>query len=90
MRDEVQFPVIHCKLTETALRADCKEGGGLGVWQMVVLEKLVPIGPRDCMEASTSGKIALFDKAIQLGGTTIDNRRGSTCMLTVVVPERKR
>jgi hypothetical protein len=74
MRDEARFPVIHCKLTETALKVDCKKEGGLGAWQMLALEKLIPMGPRDCMQTATSGRIVLFDRAILLGvnGTAMD------------------
>ncbi len=30
MRDGVRFPVVHCKMTETVMRADCNSGGGTG------------------------------------------------------------
>jgi hypothetical protein len=62
-----RFPVIHCKLTETALRGDCGTTGKMNAWCVVVLEKLIPIEPRSCMEISSSGRVVLFNQTIQVG-----------------------
>ncbi len=74
MRDGVRFPVIHCRMTETIMQADCDSGGKVKPWRVVTLEKLVPIGPRDCMEVSTSRKMTLFNRTIALAddGTAMD------------------
>ncbi len=66
MRDGVQFPVVHCKMTETVMQADCGSRGELGPWRMITTEKLVPISPRDCLEISDSGKATLFDHTVTL------------------------
>jgi hypothetical protein len=66
MRDEAQFPVIHCKMTETVMQADCGTRGELGPWRMIAMEKLVPISPRDCLNISDSGKTTLFNRAVAL------------------------
>jgi hypothetical protein len=66
MRDGVQFPVIHCKMTERVMQADCDSRGGLGPWRMITIEKLVPISPRDCLEVSDSGRATLFDHTVTL------------------------
>ncbi len=63
MRDGAQFPVIHCKMTETVMQADCGTRSELGPWRMIVIEKLVPISPRDCLNISDSGKATLFNRA---------------------------
>ncbi len=52
MRDKVQFPVVHCKMTETVMQASCSSRGDLGPWRMIAMEKLVPISPRDCLNIS--------------------------------------
>ncbi len=66
MQDEVRFPVIHCKMTETIMQADCGSGGKVRPWRIVALEKLVPVGPRNCMEVSTSRKVTLFNRTVAL------------------------
>jgi hypothetical protein len=53
MRDGVQFPVIHCKMTETVMQADCGTRGELEPWRMITIKKLVPISPRDCLKYRT-------------------------------------
>ncbi len=47
MRDKAQFPVVHCKMTETVMQANCDSGGGIGPWKMIEIEKLILISPRD-------------------------------------------
>jgi hypothetical protein len=76
MRDGVQFPVVHCKMTETVMQADCDSRGGLGLWRMITIEKLVPISPRDCLEISDSGRATLFDR-------TVMSIRNGTAMKTI-------
>jgi hypothetical protein len=66
MQNGVQFPVVHCKMTETVMQADCDSRGGLGPWRIITIEKLVPISPRDCLEISDSGRAALFDRTVTL------------------------
>ena len=66
MRDGAQFPVIHCKMTETVMQADCGTRGELGPWRMIAIEKLVPISPRDCLNILDSGKTTLFNRAVTL------------------------
>jgi hypothetical protein len=66
MRDGAQFPVIHCKMTETVMRADCGSKGELEPWRMIAIEKLVPISPQDCLDASDSGKAILFEHTVTL------------------------
>jgi hypothetical protein len=66
MRDGVQFPVMHCKMTETVLHADCGSKGKLGPWRMIAIQRLVPISPRDCLNISDSGKATLFDRTVTL------------------------
>jgi hypothetical protein len=66
MRDGVRFPVIHCKMTEATMQADCDSRGKVKPWRMVALEKLVPISPRNCMEVSTSRKVTLFNRTVAL------------------------
>jgi hypothetical protein len=46
MRDKAQFPVVHCKMTETVMQANCGPRGDLGPW-IIAIEKLIPISPRD-------------------------------------------
>jgi hypothetical protein len=74
MRDGVQFPVIHCKMTETVMQADCGARGELGPWRMITIEKLVPISPRDCLNMSNSGEATLFKCAVTLtrNGTAME------------------
>ena len=74
MRDEARFPVVHCKLTEATWRAYCEETGRAGAWQVDTPERLKPIGPKDCLEASSSGRIVLFSEVMRLGinGMTTD------------------
>jgi hypothetical protein len=40
MRDEAQFSVIYCKMTETVMKADCYKQVRLGMWQMLTFRKL--------------------------------------------------
>jgi hypothetical protein len=49
MRDKAQFPVVHCKMTETVMQANCDSGGGIGPWKMIEIEKLIPVSPGDCL-----------------------------------------
>jgi hypothetical protein len=74
MRDGVRFPAVYCKMTETTMQADCDHGGTAKPWRMIALEKLIPIGPRSCMEVSTSKKVILFNRTVTLtdGGTAMD------------------
>jgi hypothetical protein len=74
MRDEAQFPVIHCKMTETVMQADCNSRGGTGPWRMIPMEKLVLVSPQGCMEISDSGRATLFDRAAALtrNGTAME------------------
>ncbi len=73
MRDGAQFPVVHCKMTETVLQADCGSKGELRPWRMIAIEKLVPMSPRDCLNISDSGKATLFDQTVTLtrNGTAV-------------------
>ncbi len=66
MRDKAQFSVVHCKMTETVMQANCGSKGDLKPWRMITIEKLIPIGPRDCLNISDSGKATLFDRAVTL------------------------
>ncbi len=68
MRDGVQFPVIHCKMTETVMQADCDSRCRAKPWRVVAMEKLIPIDPRSCMEVSTSRRVTLFNRTIALAG----------------------
>ncbi len=74
MRDGVQFPVVHCRMTETVMRADCDSRGGTGPWRMITIEKLIPISPQGCMEISDSGRATLFGPAVTLtrNGTAME------------------
>ncbi len=74
MRDRARFPAIHCKMTETIMQADCDSGGKVKPWRIVALEKLAPIGPKSCIEVSTSGEVALFNRTVALteGGTAVE------------------
>ncbi len=74
MRDGVRFPVIHCRMTETIMQADCDSKGKVKPWRMVALEKLVPVGLRNCMEVSTSRKVTLFNRTVALAddGTAME------------------
>jgi hypothetical protein len=72
MRDGAQFSVVHCKMTETVMQADCGSRGDLGPWRMIAIERLIPISPRDCLNMSDSGKAILFDRA----GTLTRNGTG--------------
>ena len=74
MRDGVQFPVIRCKMTETVMQADCDPRGRIGPWRMIVMEKLVPISPRGCMEISESRRATLFERMMALAenGTAME------------------
>ncbi len=74
MRDGVRFPVTCCKMTETMMQADCDSGGKVKPRRMVVMEKLIPIGPRSCMEISTSRRVTLFNHTIVLAenGTAME------------------
>ncbi len=76
MRDKAQFPVIHCKMTETVMQASCGPKGDLGPWKMIAIEKLIPISPRDCLNISESGKVTLF-------GHTVTLTRNGTGMRTL-------
>jgi hypothetical protein len=66
MRDEAQFPVVHCKMTETVMQADCGLKGELKPWRMITIEKLVLISPRDCLNISEFGKATLFKRVVTL------------------------
>ncbi len=74
MRDGVRFPVIHCRMTETIMQADCYSRGKVKPWRMIALEKLVPVGPGNCMEVSTSRKVTLFNRTVALAndGTAME------------------
>ena len=74
MRDGVRFPVIHCRMTETVMQADCDARGKVEPWKVIALEKQVPIGPMSCMEMSVSRKTALFNRTVTLtcSGTAMD------------------
>jgi hypothetical protein len=74
MRDGVGFPAVYCKMTETTMQAGCDHGGTAIPWRMIALEKLIPIGPRSCMEVSTSKKVILFNRTVTLtdGVTAMD------------------
>ncbi len=60
MRDKAQFPVVHCKMTETVMRASCDLGGGTGPWKAIEIEKIAPITPRDCLSAFETGRVTLL------------------------------
>jgi hypothetical protein len=74
MRDGVQFPVIHCRMTETVMQADCDSRGGTGPWRMIMIEKMIPISPQGCMKISDSGRATLFGCAVTLtrNGTAME------------------
>jgi len=76
MRDKAQFPVVHCKMTETVMQANCGSRDDVGPWKMIAIEKLVPISPRDCLNISESGKVTLF-------GHTVTLTRNGTGMRTL-------
>jgi hypothetical protein len=76
MRDNAQFPVVHCKMTETVMQANCGSRGDVGPWKMIAIEKLIPISPRDCLNVSESGKVTLF-------GHTVTLTRNGTGMRTL-------
>jgi hypothetical protein len=66
MRDKAQFPVVHCKMTETVMRASCNQGGGIGPWEMIEIEKLAPITPRDCLSVFETRKVTLLGHVVNL------------------------
>jgi hypothetical protein len=68
MRDGARFPVVHCKITETVMQADCDSRGRSGPWRMITMEKLVPVSPQGCMEISDSRRVTLLDRAMALTG----------------------
>ena len=68
MRDKAQFPVIHCKMVETVMRAGCGPGSDTGPWEMIEIEKLVPITPRDCLNAFEAGRVTLLGHMVDLTG----------------------
>jgi hypothetical protein len=74
LRDEVQFPIVHCKMTETVMQVGCDSRGGTGPWRMITIKKLVPVSPRGCLEISDSGRVTLFDRAVTLtrNGTAME------------------
>jgi hypothetical protein len=78
MRDGIRFPAVYCKMTETTMQADCDYGGKAKPWRVVALEKLIPIGPRSCMEVSTSRKVILLNRTVALtdDGTAMEERVG--------------
>jgi hypothetical protein len=82
MRGGVQFPVIHCTMTDAVMQADCGSKGELGPWRTIEIEKLVPISPRDCLNISDSGKATLFDRTV----TLTRNGNGSTVTREVGIP----
>jgi hypothetical protein len=69
MRDGVRFPVIHCRMTETVMQADCDARGKVEPWKVIALEKQVSIGLMSCMEMSVSRKTALFNCTVMLTGS---------------------
>ena len=56
------------------MQADCDSGGRVKPWRMIAMEKLIPIGPRSCMEISTSRKVTLFNCTMVLAenGTAME------------------
>ncbi len=50
IRDGARFPIVRCKMTETAMRADCDATGRIGVWRVTPSEKQVPMSPMSCLE----------------------------------------
>jgi hypothetical protein len=66
MRDKAQFPIIHCKMTETVMQANCGSRDDVGPWKVIAIEKLIPISPRDCLNISESGKVTLFGHTVTL------------------------
>jgi hypothetical protein len=76
MRDKAQFPVVHCKMTETVMQASCGSGDSVGPWKVIEIEKLIPISPRDCLNMTESGKVNLF-------GHTVTLTRNGTGMRTL-------
>jgi hypothetical protein len=70
MRDGVRFPVIHCRMTETVMQADCDARGKVEPWKVIALEKQVSIAPLSCMEMSVSRKTALFNCTVTLTGSS--------------------
>jgi hypothetical protein len=47
-------------------RSGCDSGGRVKTWRMIAMEKLVPIGPRSCMEISASRRVTLFNRTMVL------------------------
>ncbi len=74
MRDGVRFPVIHCKMTETVMQADCDAREKVKPWKVNALEKQVSIGLMSCLEISVSRKATLFNRTVALAasGTAVD------------------
>jgi hypothetical protein len=66
MRDKAQFPVVHCKMTETVMQASCGPGGGTGPWKVIEFEKLTPITPRDCLNVFETKKAVLRGHVVNL------------------------
>jgi hypothetical protein len=66
MRDKAQFPVVHCKMTETVMQASCDPGGGTGSWKVIEFEKLTPITPRDCLNVFETKKAILLGHVVNL------------------------
>ncbi len=66
MRDKAQFSVVHCKMTETVMQASCDSGGGIGPWEVIGIEKLAPIAPRDCLSAFETGRVTLLGHMVNL------------------------
>ncbi len=66
MRDKAQFPIIHCKMRETVMQANCGSRNNVGPWKITAVEKMIPISPRDCLNISESGKVTLFGHTVTL------------------------
>jgi hypothetical protein len=37
MRDKAQFSVVHCKMTETVMQANCGSKDDVGPWKMIAI-----------------------------------------------------
>jgi hypothetical protein len=66
MRDGARLTIVHCKMTETAVRADCDVKGRMGVWKVIASEKQVPISPMNWLKMLSSGRVNLFNHTQQL------------------------
>ena len=66
MKDGACIPIVHCKMTETAIMADCYATDRAGVWRVAASEKQVPMSPMSCLEISSSNKVVLFNHTLPL------------------------